>query len=242
MRKVSIIALVGGTALLGGGDGAVAADLVWERQDPDHYLMFSGIDLWRSGAFLHGGFVWSPTGLDRSGFIVKVVSGAGAYRYRSGTSTFVGIQRMVAAMPGWRFKSPALEVSVFGGPDSQVHVMVPDDVGHPLRGMHMGFRGGVDLWWEPTPERMVAASLSFASVGPNLWTRVATGWKVADWFYVGPETIAIATTDYRQLRIGAHATAIKYGPYEWSAGIGWAFDTDTTSGLYGRFDFLTRLE
>jgi hypothetical protein len=69
---------------------------------------------------------------------------------------------------------------------------------------------------------------------------VATGWKVADWFYVGPDVTALADPDYRQLRLGVHATAFRFGPYEWSLGVGWARDSDNGSGLYGRFDYLLR--
>jgi hypothetical protein len=87
---------------------------------------------------------------------------------------------------------------------------------------------------------MLASSLSFATKGPSAWSRVATGWKLADWFYVGPEVIAVADTDYRQLRLGVHATAFRFGPYEWSAGLGWTRDSDAGLGLYGRFDYLVR--
>jgi hypothetical protein len=240
MRGMTSIALVSVAALAAGDRPAAAADLLFERQDPEHYLIFSGIDLRRAGAFLHGGFVWSPTGLDRSGFLIKILSGAGAYRYRSGATTITGIQNLVAAMPGWRFRSPALEVTFYGGPDSQVHAMVPDDPGHPLRGLNIGLRGGVDLWWEPTPDRMLSASLSMSSIGPSVWSRVATGWKVADWFFAGPEVTALADTDYRQLRLGLHATAFRFGPYEWSAGLGWARDSADGSGFYGRFNYLVR--
>jgi hypothetical protein len=222
------------------GDPGSAADFVFERQDPDHRLIFSGVDLWRAGAFLNGGLVWSPAGLDRSGFLIKILSGAGAYRYQSGATTIVGVQNLVAAMPGWRFRYPALEVTAYGGVDSQVHAMVPDDPGHPLRGLRIGFRGGVDLWWEPTPDSMLSSSLSLSSVGPGVWSRIATGWKVADWFYAGPEVTALADTDYRQLRLGAHATAFRFGPYEWSVGVGWARDTNDGSGLYGRLNYLVR--
>lgn len=240
MRGWAYIATVGAAAVATGGTIAGAADLVFERQDPEHYLIFSGIDLHRAGAFLHGGFIWSPSGLDRSGFLVKVLSGAGAYRYRSEAATIIGVQNLVAAMPGWRFRSPALEVTLYGGPDSQVRAMVPDDPGHPLRGLRIGFRGSVDLWWEPSPDRMLSASLSLSSIGPNVWSRAATGWKAADWFYVGPEVIALADTDYRQLRLGMHATAFRFGPYEWSLGVGWARNSDEGSGIYGHFNYLVR--
>jgi hypothetical protein len=239
MHRVGVVAVWMALGL-GSGHSGSADDVLWERQEPDHRLLFTGFDLWRDGGFLYGGFIWSPLGLDRSGFLAKVVSGAGYYYYRSAGTRFVAVHDMTAVMPGMRFRSPRLEVSVYGGLDTQVHVMVPDDPDHPLRGLRFGFRGGVDLWHEPTPSSMLAASLSFASIGPSAWTRVAVGWKAAEGFYMGPELIAAADTDYRQVRLGVHATAVKFGPYEWSIGAGWAGNTDEVRGIYGRFDFLTR--
>jgi hypothetical protein len=32
------------------------------------YLLFTGTDLWRYGAFLYGGGLWSPAGVDHDGF------------------------------------------------------------------------------------------------------------------------------------------------------------------------------
>jgi hypothetical protein len=226
--------------LLGTGPAVATDDALYQRQDPDRRLIFSGVDLWRNGAFLYGGYVASPTGLDRSGFLWKILSGMGAYRYRSGDATFTAGQSVIAAMPGWRHRAARFEVSVYGGPEAQVHVMVPDDPGHPLRGLRFGFRGGVDLWHEPTRASMLASSISFSTIGPSVWSRVALGWKASDLFYVGPELIGSADTDYRQVRVGVHATAMRYGPYEWSIGVGWARDTDDRDGLYGRFDFVTR--
>jgi hypothetical protein len=32
------------------------------------FLAFTGTDIWRYGAFLYGGLLWSPAGLDADGF------------------------------------------------------------------------------------------------------------------------------------------------------------------------------
>ena len=33
-----------------------------------NFLLFTGTDLWRYGAFFYGGTLWSPGGLDSGGF------------------------------------------------------------------------------------------------------------------------------------------------------------------------------
>ena len=41
-------------------------------------------------------------------------------------------------------------------------------------------------------------------------------------------------------RIGAHITALKIGPIEWSFGTGYVSDSENRSGIYGRVGVLTR--
>ena len=36
--------------------------------DDATFLFFGGTDLWRYGAFLYGGAIWSPGGVDNPGF------------------------------------------------------------------------------------------------------------------------------------------------------------------------------
>src|SRR5262245_15060677 len=51
-----------------------------------HVLFFSGGDLWRNGAFAHGGLLWAPKGLDADGPVFKLLLNGGLYRYHSGST------------------------------------------------------------------------------------------------------------------------------------------------------------
>jgi hypothetical protein len=206
----------------------------------DHLLMFSGFDLWRNGSFVHGGVLWSPDGLGREGFTLKLLTAAGIYRYRSGGGTIVGETGLAAAMPGWRFKFDRLEITAVVGVDLQGHLLTPDDPGNRVRGVHAGVRGGFDLWYQPSDSMMVAASVSASTIGPNYWSRVATGWRLFDLAWVGPEALALAGSNYDQFRLGVHATSYRIGPLEWSAGLGYTRDSDKHNGVYGRLGVLTR--
>jgi len=71
--------------------------------------------------------------------------------------------------------------------------------------------------------------------------RGAFGWRVFDRLYVGPEAGVLGSSvTYRQLRFGAHATGLKLGTFEWSAGAGWVEDSDHRSGAYGHVGVLSR--
>lgn len=51
-----------------------------EFADAARLLVFSSVDIWRQGGFAHGGALWAPAGLDRDGFVLKLMFGGGLYR------------------------------------------------------------------------------------------------------------------------------------------------------------------
>ena len=91
-----------------------------------------------------------------------------------------------------------------------------------------------------TPSTMLAADASLTSIATGNSARLAFGWRLNDWFYLGPEAQAFACDGYRQPRLGAHVTALKTGLWEWSAAAGWSDDSDRRTGPYLRFGVLTR--
>ncbi|MBI3435029.1 MAG: cellulose biosynthesis protein BcsS [Proteobacteria bacterium] len=216
------------------------ADAGGDSVGAQHLLLFSGGDFWRNGKFTHGGLLWSPDGLERTGFTLKALIGAGTYRYRSGAGDIAATQYLAALMPGWRYKINRVEITIFGGIDAQHHRPSPADPGNRLSGSHLGVRAGADMWWEPTAASMVAVAASLSTIGASHWARAAYGTRVFDRLYVGPEALAIGDTTYRQFRLGLHATALRSGPFEWSAGVGWATDSSKRSGAYGHIGLLTR--
>src|SRR5947208_2388552 len=194
--------------------------------DVDRLLMFGGFDLWRNGGFVHGGVLWSPDGLGHEGFTFKLLFGGGLYRYQSGGTEITGETALAAAMPGWRFKYDRLEITAVAGLDLQTHQLAPDDPGNRLRGTRAGLRVGADLWYQPSDAMMVNAGVSASTIGPNYWSRVATGWRLFDQAWIGPEALALGGSNYQQVRLGVHATAFKTDAVEWSAGLGYVRDSD----------------
>jgi hypothetical protein len=220
-------------------DGAFAGDAA-DSADVDRFLLFSGFDLWRAGGFAHGGVLWSPEGLGRPGFTFKLLIAGGRYQYPSGTTEISGRQSLASAMPGWRIVGERAELTVFAGLDLQSHHFIPNDPLNKLRGNHAGARIGADFWSEPIDGLMVAGSISASTIGPNIWSRAATGVRLFDWAWVGPELQMMGDGHYEQFRAGAHVTSLKTGAFEWSAGFGYAIDSDNHAGAYGRVGLLTR--
>jgi hypothetical protein len=161
--------------------------------------------------------LWSPDGLDRDGFTVKAVISGGSYRYISGApgnTQVKGRELTTQLLGGWRFIRGKTELQLFAGLDLQNHQLTPDDPSSGLRGGDAGVRVAVDLWSEPTPQTMITADSSLSSIITSYSLRAATGWRVSDLFYVGPEAQTFAADGYLQLRFGIHATGFKTGDFE----------------------------
>jgi hypothetical protein len=223
-------------------------------------LLFSGIDGWRYGAFAHDGLLWSPGGLNHPGFVLKLLLGGGVYTYLSGAlggASVRGRHYLLTVLPGVRVKVGNWDISAFLGADVQYHVRAPPDPGSHLNGLLYGARLAVDVWYQPQPWLMLQTNASLASIGSAYSLRAAAGFRLLELAFVGPEaqalgclgeprtlsTVAVgcdADDGYRQWRAGLHVTALRTGPFEWSAAIGWAGDSDRRSGIYGRLSVFTR--
>ncbi len=236
-------------ALFSGGSPAVADPLTDPLPSsgqlsggayPEKFLYFSGFDLWRSGGSFYGGVQWAPRGLNEDGFTLKLLLAEGTYRYLAGSTSVRGTGLLASVMPGWRIKRGNFEVKLFAGLDLQNHRLSPDDPANSLRGNHAGLRVAADLWWEPTPTLMLASSISGSTIGNSFGIRGAAGWRVMDRFWAGPEVETLGDEVYRQYRIGAHLTSLKFATFEWSLGAGYVEDNSHRTGLYGRISLLTR--
>ena len=213
--------------------------------DELRYLLFSGRDIWRNGAFAHGGLLVAPGGLDHDGFLLKLMLSAGVYRYNTGnvdTGQVYGFETTIQILPGWRIKRGDLEAKFFFGPDIEQHKLRPDDPSNSLRGHAFGLRMAAEFWYEPSPTTMAALDASLSTVTSSHSARAAYGWRVLDnQFYFGPEIAVIGSDGYRHLRLGGHMTSLKIDNYEWSAAGGWARDSERRSSPYVRLGLLQRL-
>src|SRR4051812_44308515 len=90
-----------------------------ETDDP-RTMIFSGRDIWRSGAYVYSGLLLAPGGFEQDGFMLKLIAGGGVYRYVSGGlggEQVIGAEWMVQALPGFRIKRGDAEFKFFFGPE-----------------------------------------------------------------------------------------------------------------------------
>jgi hypothetical protein len=106
-------------------------------------------------------------------------------------------------------------------------------------------RFATELWYEPTPDTMVASELSLSTIATNMSARFAVGRRVCedmfdDGFYIGPETQYFGSEGYRHVRFGLHITELRAENYEWSWAVGVARDSDGMVSPYLRLGLSMR--
>jgi hypothetical protein len=199
-------------------------------------LLFAGDDLWHAGAFLNGGFLWSPAGLDHDSFTLKLVLNGGVYTYpSSGLHTDVeGTLGSAAVLPGWRINSNGIILGLYIGPVVQDYRLSPFDPGSLLHGFYSGAQIALDAWYQPSAATMVALDASVASIEAIGSARAAVGWRFDGSAFAGPEVQAFWCIDYQEWRIGAHVTGFPVDGLYWSAATGLAADSFGRLGPYLR--------
>lgn len=195
---------------------------------------FAGGDVWRAGFTAYGGVFYSANGANTDGFIVKVLFAEGAYVYRLGRRPIRGVYALASIMPGWRYRTPELDIKTYAGIDLQTHRLLPDDRRNKLRGGQVGGRAGLDVWWQPQPWAMVTSSVSASTIGDSYHARIATGVRIPGWFWIGPEAEIAHQDAYRQHRFGAHITGAQFSWLNLTISAGVLSDSDNRSGIYFR--------
>lgn len=135
--------------------------------DDPRIMLFSDRDIWRNGAFAHGGFIIAPSGLDQDGLLLKIM-------------LVVGAEWLTQVLPGWRIKRGNVELKVFMGPEIQNHHLRSDDPANRLRRYSYGLRVAAEVWCEQTAEAIIAAKVSLSSIATSNSARAAYGWRVLE--------------------------------------------------------------
>jgi hypothetical protein len=219
-----------------------------DEADNPRFMWFSGRDASLYAGFAYAGVVLAPGGFEKDGVLLKILFSGGLYVYNASNlagERVIGLEEYGSMLPGWRIKRGEAEFKFFFGPEFQKHRFWPDDLANRLRGTSLGLRMATELWYEPTPDRMIAADASLSSVAVNNSARLGYGWRVFEEMlggvYVGPETQYFRSDGYRQWRWGAHITSMKTEDVEWSAATGWAIDSQGRASPYLRLNVLKRL-
>ena len=210
-----------------------AAPLSWLSggMRPEQALYFAGVDIHRFGYGGYTGAVWSPMS-GRDGVLFRLFAADSIDSYRTPKITYVSQSLRTAVMPGYRINRPGFEISAYAGLEGLARVPLPYTKTSRLT-YEFGMRLSADIWWEPRDAVMMSANLAMSTVEASIYGRLASGVRIMN-VWAGPEISAATDIFSQQYRAGLHVTGLRYGPYEFSAATGYAFDSYGRSGMYGR--------
>src|SRR4051794_40170636 len=157
---------------------------------PEHFLFYSGFDIWRFGRAGFAGFYASPEGLDKNGFMVRLFVSGGRERYDIGSQRFNTDIVRGWLLPGWRLSEGSFELKLFAGAELETRMSNRGVAIANTALSRIGARAAAETWWEPMPAMMLSSAFS-ATTNFNAWSaRGAAGWRALDQFWAGPEILA----------------------------------------------------
>ncbi len=115
------------------------------------FLLFAGTDLWRDSAFVDGGLLWSPAGLNTGGLTglralhSRSLSTAASTPIPPADCTRILRARWYPPPPCWRTTRDGFTVDLYAGPVVQDYRLTPYDPGSRLRGFYGGAQVAGDV-------------------------------------------------------------------------------------------------
>lgn len=227
--------------------------------ESQHFSVSSAIDADSVGtrwAYVEGTFA-PYGGIDESGIRVRATGDASWYRFLiTGNPRAVGTDHNleVGLLAGYaisseRFGITGLVGPAFGDIDRQGD-------GQNVIAYRWGAKAVIEMYARPTDLTMASGWVSYSTITNFLQVEAKTGLKIFGDVYCGPEakftwqqilpwqvnfsTNALITTtpvspqtSVATMHIGAHISAINFGPVEIGISGGWAHDRKLGSGYYG---------
>ena len=169
--------------------------------------------------------------LDRDGFVFMAGAGAGGEPEREPLADVSFRPTAQAhALLGYQWMLGRAALSVLAGPEFDAELEAPS-AWRSAR-TRFGLRGQAELWAHPTPETLATATLIAGSAREHLWGRLSGGYAFWPGVFVGPEASLYLREDYREWRLGAHVTGLKWRSLNLRISAGYRRDSDDRGGAY----------
>jgi hypothetical protein len=178
----------------------------WHRQSiRDRLFFFSGADIASDSAFGWAGTIGAWNGsLDEDGWRLRVMGGAGRYRYRTG-AVAAGVNdadvRSGELMLGYRTTFGDLNATVWFGGHVENHSLHLPDPGHSTQGIEAGVKAAIELYHRFASDSFLTASASASTVHDSYQLRLTMGREVSTLAF-GLEAALLGDARYREPRAG----------------------------------------
>jgi len=221
-------------ALAAGGPARQAA----AEGASSHFEMWTGAEAFRRVWSLYTGATAAPVGgIAEDGVRVRVVAGAGGYRYgatrqldgRMQPVEFEGSVTFADLLVGYQRQAGPLTLKALAGLAVSDHQLIPDDPHTRIRGPGYGGKLAVEVWWTIGERAWLSTDVALTTLHGGYYGRSRLGWRVLPAVSVGIEAGAAGNAECDLVRIGGFLR------YEWARGEislagGWSNDALLAQG------------
>ncbi|GEP01392.1 cellulose biosynthesis protein BcsS [Methylobacterium haplocladii] len=207
------------------------ASPAFAKDDAVSTVLFGSMDTGTS-VFAGGGFKAAPERVDREGFAILGMVGAGARREQApalvnGTlPTLVRITGLAALLGGYQFFFDWGVLGLFAGPEASVETLTGNG-GFGVAETRFGARLQGELWARPSENTLTTVTVVLGSARWDAYGRVSAGYRLFG-AYLGPEAAAYADrTGYGRFNLGLHATDFGFGAFRFRLSAGCSYESET---------------
>ncbi|MEM7619498.1 MAG: cellulose biosynthesis protein BcsS [Pseudomonadota bacterium] len=213
---------------------------------------FSGVGVSENSVGIYSGAVAALNGdLDKSGFVVRIVSTVGWYDYDSSGTNIDGDYFQGDILIGYQATENGITLRGYIGPDYQDHELSPDDLTNEVRGSETGIKVSFDLERERYSKSPYHFELrgSYSTSFDTYYALGRVGLNL-DYAAIGPEVWAFGDEEGDAQRVGAfilfdYALSKEYvGTLAFSGGYQFSSDSGNTGtspyaneGIYGTIQY-----
>lgn len=214
---------------------AEAADKdLFVRPGDQYTVVFASADVGKS-VFVEGGFKRTLVGpLDRTGFVAMETNGYGltreVVRGAGVTVPALRVTTQAATLLGYQWNGNGVFLAAYAGPEFRHEQLAVDWGVRRVSEPRIGVRGQAELWANPSADTLVTATVVAGSSRASAYGRSSAGYRVAGQVYVGPEVAGYATSTYREMRVGVHATGFELGVLQGRVSAGYMLTDDGRHG------------
>lgn len=227
------LSLLAGAANLVPARAADRDEALFVRPEDQRSVVFGSVDVGRS-LFLTTGAKQTLVGpLHRTGFVVMEATGIGFTRERFGGEASLPALRFTtqsSVMIGHQWSMNGLFLAAFIGPELQHEQLTVAGRIYRFSQPQYGARAQFELWANPTADTLLTATVVAGSARTSLYGRASAGYRLFGGVYAGPEVGTYLTESYRETKVGAHVTGMKWGILEGRVSGGWTVTDDKRPG------------
>jgi outer membrane immunogenic protein len=185
-----------------------------------------------------GLFALSGGSLDKSGARLYLSGGYGWYQFGATNGRISGIYSTGAILGGYGLVGDNFEVNLLAGMSAENDLLSALDPSDPVHGTQGGVMVRADVTTNPTTKTLIEAEAEFTTAFDAYYTAAKFGYDAfGKGIFIGPLVGALGDTRFRQWRVGAAISQIKFGKVELDLSAGYENDSSVGTGAFGEIGF-----